>query len=125
MNEHDLAKKIIQHLNHGTVNLDSRLQYRLQAARQHALDAHAKPRHGFSLVWTHAGNGGHNSTHSPFRVWVPLIVLVFGLMFVTYWQTTQQMNDVSEIDARLLAQDLPIHAFVDNGFDVWLESSSQ
>jgi hypothetical protein len=52
------------------------------------------------------------------------MVLVLGLMFVTYWQTTQQMNDVSEIDARLLAQDLPLNAFVDDGFDEWLESSS-
>lgn len=125
MNEHDLAKKIIRHLDYGTSDLDSRLQYRLQAARQHALEAHAKPRHGFSLAWAHAGHGSRHSAHTPFRAWVPLMVLVLGLMFVTYWQTTQQMDDISEIDAHLLAQDLPIHAFVDDGFDTWLESSSQ
>lgn len=125
MNERDLAKKIVQHLDYGTTNLDSRLQYRLQAARQHALEAYAKPRHSFSLAWGgHGGRGGHGHAHSPFRAWVPLVVLVLGLMFVTYWQTTQQMNDVSEIDAHLLAQDLPIHAFIDNGFDTWLEGSS-
>ena len=67
---------------------------------------------------------GHHG-HSPFRAWVPLAVLVLGLVFVTYWQTTQQMNDISEIDAHLLAQDLPIHAFIDTGFDTWLEGSSQ
>lgn len=125
MDENSLAKKIVQHLDYGTSDLDSRLQYRLQAARQHALEAYAKPRHGFSLAWAHAGSGSHNSSHSPFRAWVPLMVLVLGLMFVTYWQTTQQMNDISEIDTHLLAQDLPIYAFVDDGFDAWLESSSQ
>lgn len=123
MNERDLAKKIVRHLDYGTTNLDSRLQYRLQTARQHALEAYAKPRHSFSLAWGgHGGKSGH--AHSPFRVWVPLVVMVLGLMFVTYWQTTQQVNDVSEIDARLLAQDLPIYAFTDNGFDTWLKGSS-
>lgn len=125
MNERDLAKKIVQHLDYGATNLDSRLQYRLQTARQHALESYAKPRHSFSLAWGgDGGRDGHGNAHSPFRVWVPLVVLVLGLMFVTYWQTTQQMNDVSEIDAHLLAQDLPIHAFIDNGFDTWLEGSS-
>lgn len=125
MNERDLAKKIVQHLDYGTGNLDDRLQNRLQAARQHVLAAYAKPHHGFSFAWGHAGKSGHGSGHSPFRAWVPLAVLVLGLMFVAYWQTTQQMNDVSEIDAHLLAQDLPIHAFIDTGFDAWLEGSSQ
>jgi hypothetical protein len=50
---------------------------------------------------------------------------VFGLLFVTYWQNTQEMNDLSEIDAHLLAQDLPLHALIDNGFDTWLEGSPQ
>ncbi|MCL4470377.1 MAG: DUF3619 family protein [Gammaproteobacteria bacterium] len=126
MNERDLAKKIVQHLDYGTANLDVRLQYRLQAARQHALEAYAKPHHSFSLAWGgHGGKGGHSGTHSPFRAWVPLVALVLGLIFVTYWQTTQQMNDVSEIDAHLLAGELPIHALIDTGFDTWLKGSSQ
>jgi hypothetical protein len=124
MNEHDLAKKIVHHLDYGTDNLDNRLQYRLQTARQHALEAYAKPRHSFSLAWTGHGHRDHRG-HSPFRAWVPLALLVFGLLFVTYWQNTQEMNDLSEIDAHLLAQDLPLHALIDNGFDTWLEGSPQ
>lgn len=121
MNEYGLAKKIVHHLDYGTAHLDSRLQHRLQTARQHALEAYAKPRRSFSLAW--AGHG--HSSHSPFRIWVPLALLLLGLMFATYWQSTQDTNDVSEIDAHLLAQDLPIHAFIDTGFDTWLEGSSQ
>jgi hypothetical protein len=56
---------------------------------------------------------------------VPLALLLLGLMFVTYWQNTPEVNDVSEIDTHLLAEDLPLHAFIDNGFDTWLEGSSQ
>jgi len=126
MNEHDLAKKITQHLDYGTANLDSRIQYRLQAARQHALEAYAKPHHNFSLAWDgHSGGSDHHRSHSPFRAWLPLAVLLLGLMFITYWQTTEQMNDISEIDAHLLAEELPFHAFIDSGFDVWLEGSSE
>ena len=126
MNEHDLAKKIAQHLDYGTASLEGRVQYRLQAALQHALEAYTEPRHSLSLAWgKHGGKGGHSGSHSPFRAWVPLAVLVLGLVFITYWQTTQQMNDISEIDAHLLAEDLPIHAFTDNGFDAWLKGSSQ
>jgi hypothetical protein len=126
MNEYGLAKKITQHLDYGTANLDSRIQYRLQAARQHALEAYAKPHHSFSLAWGgHGGGSDHHRGHSPFRAWLPLAVLLLGLMFITYWQTTEQMNDISEIDAHLLAEELPFDAFIDTGFDTWLEGSSE
>lgn len=124
MNEHDLAKKIAQYLDDSTANLDSRLQYRLQSARQRALEAYAKPRHSFSLAWSGHSHSSHRG-HSLFRAWAPLVLLVLGLIFVTYWQNTQETHDASEIDAYLLAQDLPIHAFIDSGFDTWLEGSQQ
>lgn len=123
MNENDLAKKIVQHLDQGTSNLDARVQYRLQAARQHALEASAKPRHSFHLAWD-GHNIGHHGIHSPFRAWIPLAALIAGLLFITYWQTSPQ-TDVFEVDAYLLAQDLPIHAFIDTGFDTWLAGTSE
>ena len=58
-------------------------------------------------------------------LWLPLVVLLLGLMFITYWQATDQMNDISEIDAHLLAEELPFDAFIDTGFDTWLEGSSE
>ncbi len=124
MNEYGLAKKIVRHLDYGTANLESRLQQRLQAVRQHALEAYAKPRYSFSLAWASHGHSSRRG-HSTFRAWILLALLVLGLMSVTYWQNTQERNDVSEIDAHLLAQDLPIPAFIDNGFDTWLEGSQQ
>lgn len=124
MNEKDLAKKIVKHLDQGTSSLDARVQYRLQAARQHALDAFAKPHHSFNLAWS--GHGmGHGGIHSPVRAWIPLLALILGMLFITYWQTSPQGNDSFEIDADLLAEDLPIHAFIDTGFDTWLEGTSE
>ena len=125
MNEYGLAKKIVRHLDQGTANLDSTLKDRLQMARKHALDLYVQPNHNFSLAWAgHGAKGSHKGTHPSARAWVTLAVLVLGIMFFTYWQATQDLNDVSEIDVHLLAHDLPINAFIDTGFDTWLEGSS-
>ena len=122
MNEEGLAKKFIAHLNQGADGLDNQVQKRLQAARQRALETYVQPSHNFVLAGNHGAN--HSRSHSPFRTWVSLAVLILGLLTVTYWQTSQDMDDGSEIDAPLLAHDLPLDAFSDTGFDTWLEGSS-
>ena len=55
MNEQDMAKKISQHLNYGTNKLDRSVLARLQAARQQALELHAKPRRAFGLALADSG----------------------------------------------------------------------
>lgn len=128
MNEHDMARKITQTLNHGLTQLDRNALARLQAARKQALAAQAKPRHAFGLAWAgmspthHEGHG----THWHPKFWLSLAVLLAGLMFAANWQAHNNVNiDPSdEIDASLLAGDLPFHAYLDPGFDTWLEESS-
>lgn len=129
MNERDIAKKISQHLNYGTNQLDRSVLLRLQAARQQALGLQAKPRHAFSLAWADGnadGNHhGHHGHHLPLRFWLSLAVLLAGLLVAVNWQTMN--GDVhDEVDATLLAEeDLPVHAYLDSDFDTWLEQSSQ
>ena len=36
-----------------------------------------------------------------------------------------QANDIAEIDASLLTDDLPINAYLDNNFEAWLKRSLQ
>lgn len=126
MNEYGLAKKIIQHLNQGAADLDSSLKDRLKMARNHALDSYVQPSHNFNLAWAggHGGNVGRKGIHPSPRAWISLAALVLGFMFITYWQTTDDVNDLSEVDTHLLASDLPVNAFIDTGFDTWLEGSS-
>jgi hypothetical protein len=52
-------------------------------------------------------------------------LLVLGMLGVTYWQIAMQGNDIAEIDASLLSDELPISAYLDSGFDAWLKRSSQ
>lgn len=126
MNERDIARKIAQHLNYGTSNLDRDVLLRLQSARQEALELHAKPRHLFGLAMAgtagdhHHGEGRHHSL----RFWLSLAALLAGMLIATNWQAMNG-EEPEEIDATLLAADLPVHAYLDSDFDSWLEQSSQ
>lgn len=127
MNEADLARKIAQHLDSGLEQLTGGTLSRLQGARQKALAAyHPKPRTLFGLAWAGHGGGEKSGGFQPlYRAWVPLTALIFSLLLVNYWQNYYQVGDQMEIDALLLAEDLPVDAYLDNGFDTWLEDTAQ
>ena len=127
MNERDIAKKISQHLNYGTNQLDRAVLSRLQSARQQALELHAKPHHAFGLNLAGAtGNSHHHGEgrHFSLRFWLSLAALLVGLLLAYNWQAMNG-DPLDDVDATLLAADLPVHAYLDSDFDTWLEQSSQ
>lgn len=125
MSEQDQAKKIAQHLDQGLTQIGPRTITRLQAARKAALAKYAAREPVFGLAW--AGHWRNNSSHghSNHHLWLPIIAMVLGLLTVSYWHNSQQNSDAGEVDAALLAEDLPIHAYLDKDFDIWLESSAR
>lgn len=128
--ERDTAKKIVEILEHGTSNLDAATLARLASARRQAvaaMDGRARVAH---VELAHAGLGRFVSTHLHGRhAWVStLIALVIVLLVVAVVQKNWLVNmtwEPVEADAQLLASDLPPEAYVDKGFDAWLEDSSQ
>jgi Protein of unknown function (DUF3619) len=54
---------------------------------------------------------------------VPLAVLVAGLMLANRWVLQEQVLDSAEIDAVLLADDLPPAAYSDPGFGEYLRTA--
>jgi hypothetical protein len=46
------------------------------------------------------------------------------LLMLFYWQSLQQQsgqaNELAELDAEVLTDDLPVTAYLDQGFEVWL-----
>ncbi|MDP2783922.1 MAG: DUF3619 family protein [Sulfurimicrobium sp.] len=129
MNERDIAKKISQHLNYGANQLDRSILLRLQSARQQALELHAKPRHAFGLTLAGATGSGHDHGHGEgrhysLRFWLSLATLLAGLLIATNWQAMNG-DPLDDVDATLLAADLPVHAYLDSDFDTWLEQSSR
>lgn len=101
-------------LRQGTVN-------RLATARREALERwHPAPEPVWGLAWA-GGMGARIATSRYFQVryLAPLALLFLALAGAGYWQMTT--NDLAEIDAALLASDLPIDAYLDQGFDQWLK----
>lgn len=128
--EHELAGKIVQHLNYGADHLDRQTRERLLAARQLALSRYKnKPEPVWSFAW--AGHPVVRFGERQFDVryltaTAALVVLVVGLFGLGYWQkATGRVNELAEIDAGILADDLPINAYLDRGFDSWLKRSSR
>jgi hypothetical protein len=121
----ELAGKIVGHLDYGAERLDPAVRERLATARQAALARYrSQPEPAFGLAWamaTISGRGGHSQGA---RYVVALATLLVALSGVVYWQT-RAPSDFTDIDVNLLTDDLPINAYLDQGFDSWLKRPSR
>ena len=123
--EHELARKIVQVLDHGVDHLEPGARARLLAARHVALSQYReKPEAVLGLAW--AGQAADRLSEHRFvnaRYLVALAALVLALAGIAYWQSAGPVNDFAEIDMGLLTDELPLNAYLDKGFDSWLRRS--
>ncbi|MBU3563156.1 MULTISPECIES: DUF3619 family protein [unclassified Polynucleobacter] len=113
-------------LRQGTQSIPKHLKDRLYAARMKALSVR-KPEKiriqkqvlaGSSRNLTSGSNGLWDSVG-----WIaPLVVLVFGLIGIAQWQDDSRINDIAEVDAALLSDDVPPDAYADSGFMAFLKN---
>ena len=99
-------------LRQGTQSIPQSVKDRLYAARMKALSVR-KPEKvriqkqvlaGTARNWTFGSNGVWDTLG-----WIaPLVVLVFGLIGIAQWQDDSRINDIAEVDAALLADDVPV-----------------
>jgi Protein of unknown function (DUF3619) len=120
MNEAQFAHRVRHELNLGT-RVDARVVAKLRAARERALARHRfAPESGVAL----AGEGAarHVSLRTlSLRFILPLLILGFAFAATYAWQQGQRAAEVEELDALLLSSDLPIDAYLDQGFAAWLK----
>jgi len=120
MNERQFGNQIRQALNEGS-RLDGRTLERLRAARVAALERHALARaHAPAL----AAEGVLARLGGPARVsrslLVPLLLLALGIGFLYSAQLNRHAAETVELDTQLLSDELPIDAYLDKGFEAWL-----
>jgi hypothetical protein len=113
MNEEDLAESIVRKLDEGLDSLPSGTLYRLRRARDAALSR------------AHLGESESRLPASARlldrRVLIPLFALILGLSLVVVWhQQSAPQPDYAELDAQVLSDELPVTAYLDTGFEVWL-----
>ena len=122
--EEDTAKKIVDLLNDGTASLDRKTADQLAAVRHKAIAA-AQPAYAQHAQTSLAGLG--HSIQEYFHEhhgWMP-VALVASIALLVFVALQHNYSEPVEADALLLASDLPPEAYVDKGFDAWLENSSR
>ena len=121
MNEMQFGNKVRQILNRGLAGVEAATAERLRAARERAL-VHQRAELSPALAWADnlAGRAGGWSSVA-WRILLPVAMLVLALAGLQYWQQNQRIEEIEEIDAQLLTDDLPIDAYLDRGFQNWLK----
>lgn len=113
-------------LRQGSQSLPAGIKDRLYAARLKALSV-KKPEKVRIQQYVLASTSGNWSSGSR-SFWnnvgwvIPLVVLVFGLIGIAQWQDNSRINDIAELDAALLSDDVPPDAYADSGFMRFLKN---
>jgi hypothetical protein len=124
------ARQVGTHLMNACDVLPSDIGERLRVAREQAL-LHARQRRlaaGAHVV----ANAGGSATLGSLASWglrvasvMPLLVLVLGLVLIHQVLERAQIDAAAEVDAALLADDLPPAAYRDAGFVEFLRQPPQ
>jgi hypothetical protein len=124
----NLAYKLRHALNENLDALPASTTERLAAARALALsrkkaDAPAGQRKAgrffdLGFHWSGVGLGR-------LGVAIPLLALVFGLGGLYQYEQQQRIAELAELDAAVLADELPLTAYLDHGFNAYLESQQR
>lgn len=56
---------------------------------------------------------------------LPLLILVAGLLFMAAWDISEKAEELAEVEAGMLADDVPLDIYADRGFGVFLKNSRQ
>ena len=119
MNEDDLARRVVARLDEDLERLPEDTTARLRDARRRAMQAHPltdMPLHLRLASWI----GRHRGLVG---VALPALFVLVAAGAVFFLQT-EQPQDPFDVEAALLADELPIHAYTDPGFDAWLQHTT-
>ncbi len=123
--EEQFGRRVAARLSAGAEDLPREISERLRAARTQAV-ARRKVVRVLQAAPAMLPNG---STATLGGGWwtrigaiIPLIALVAGLVVITSLQEDSRTNELAEVDAALLTDDLPPAAYTDPGFAQFLKS---
>ena len=124
----NLAYKLRHALNENLDALPASTTERLAAARALALsrkkpDAPAKK--DWRRSWFDVDTLFSSAGLGRIAVAVPMLALVIGLGGVYQYEQQQQIAELAELDAAVLADELPLTAYLDHGFNAYLESQQR
>jgi hypothetical protein len=132
--EINFAYRVRHALNEKLDQLPPAAGSRLAAARQRAL-SRKKPESARRvpvpyLAPTHGRNNGEFfgrplSWLGRMSVTLPIIVVFAGLVGMYQAEKKQHIVELAEIDAMVLSDELPLNAYLDNGFNAYLAQQGE
>lgn len=145
MNELEIARLAREALDESVEHLPWRVTHRLAGFREAALARMpADPAAARSLA--HAGHptlapaiaglrsraggpgaGGDRGERRPLglriaAVLVPALIVAAGLYGISEWTSWQRADDIADLEAAVLADEVPLSAYADRGFGVFLRN---
>lgn len=123
----NFAYKVRHALNEHLDSVPESTAERLAAARRLALSRKKPEARVRLLAWlpSIATAGGRRASGS--HPWLaaagaalPVLALVAGLAGIAHFEEQRRIDELAEIDAEMLADDLPLSAYLDNGFHTFL-----
>jgi Protein of unknown function (DUF3619) len=135
MNEQQFALQIRRALDESSSALPYRVTHRLAAAREAAL-AKMPPRPrvvtATSAQLAGAGASGPDvDWETPGRAWritgmvLPFLIVVAGMATIAAWDASETAQELADVDAAMLTDDVPIAAYLDRGFGVFIKNNRQ
>lgn len=130
MQDLDFAYKVRRALNESSESIPEPALERLAQARKMAMAR--KKKDAPARVLTHkgilAGNNGFSfqgpsSWLGKLGIALPALVLIVGLFSVYEYEQQQNINELADIDAAVLTDELPPAAYVDTGFTAYLNNN--
>ena len=122
--EYRFSSKIRRILDQDCEDLEPRLATRLHDIRQQAVARHQMIAVGNLRLASNFEPFTTNFLWSHVRSALAITALMLGMIGTYYWNTYEDADDYAEIDSALLADDLPVAAYTDQGFHAWLDRSS-
>ena len=131
MNELETIRTVRRALDARAEHLSYRVTHRLELARERALarmpasvKVASKVQQGELALAAASGP----RLGEPGLAWrltalaLPIVVLVAGLVLVSHWSEVLRTREVADLDTAVLLDDVPISAYADNGFGVFLKN---
>jgi hypothetical protein len=135
VDELNFAYKIRHALNEEVEQLPAATTDRLAAARKLALSrkkpdaplrvAQRQLAGGAGTFESMAGSLLSSFLGSRLAVAIPLVALVVGLSGIYHEKEQQHIAEMAELDAAVLSDDLPLDAYLDQGFNAYLAKRPQ
>jgi hypothetical protein len=126
MKEQDFARSVGRHLDAGLDELQPSVLERLRTAREAALALARAQEHQASSAATDDRVPRPRGWVLDRRLLAPLAVALLALVGVLLWQlevreiAPTRHADYADVDTEVLTDDLPVVAYLDPGFEIWL-----